>query len=64
MKKMDSVDREILPDCCITCQELEIDEYTLVCNYDGCDVLPFCKCSEFKRLKFYGEHKTPLQIAV
>lgn len=58
------VDRETIPDCCMTCQEILIDECTLVCNCSGCDVLPFQKCEEYQRLKYYGEYKTPYLLAI
>lgn len=59
-----AVDRESIPDCCISCMECNVEDCTLICNYNGMDILPFHKCSQFKRLKFYGEYKTPFLLAV
>jgi hypothetical protein len=65
MSPVKSVDRELIPDCCMSCSEILIDEYTLVCNCSGCDVLPFQCCSDYKRLKWYNiKEEDELQLAV
>ena len=64
METVVTVDKETIPDCCMTCQEILIEECTLVCNWSGRDILPFYKCNNYKRLKFYGEYKTPFLLAV
>jgi hypothetical protein len=62
MESRQNVERELIPDCCMTCSECLVEECTLVCNYDGVDILPFQKCNKYKRLKFYGEYKIPYRI--
>ena len=64
MKTVINVDKELFPDCCIACMEILIQDGTLACNCDGCDVLPFQKCENFKRLKYYGTHKEPLKMVI
>ena len=63
-KIIERIEKEMLPDCCITCQEIYVQECTLTCNLDGIDVLPWCKCGEFKRLKMYGQYRSPLKLAI
>lgn len=52
--RRDRVSPELVPDCCITCEEMYIKSGTLACNLDGVDTLPFSKCEYFQRLKMYG----------
>lgn len=52
--RRDSISPELLPDCCITCEEMYVKSGTHACNLDGVDTLPFNKCEYFQRLKMYG----------
>ncbi len=64
MKTVQTLAKDIIPDCCMSCSEIMIEECTLCCNCTGRDVLPFQKCSDFKRLKWYQVKKEELQLAV
>jgi len=62
--EMKNVDNELVPDCCISCQEIMVENGTLACNYSGFDVLPFQKCEKYKRLKWYCVKEKVFDIAV
>ncbi len=60
--KVAHVDKELMPDCCITCQEMNISGTTLSCNVDGVDVLPFYVCDGYTRLKMYKSYRSIIQF--
>ena len=62
MKTVKTLAKDIIPDCCMSCKEIMIEEYTLACNCTGCDVLPFQKCSNYERLKYYGAQKEHIEM--
>jgi len=55
-KHISFVDKRLFPDCCVTCQEICVEDGCLVCNRDGLDILPYYICDEFKRLQSYGKY--------
>lgn len=57
MERIGQIDRDTLPDCCVTCQELYIKCNTLACNLTGVDTLPYYKCQYFDRLRMYGKYR-------
>ena len=62
MKTVLTLAKDIIPNCCMSCMEIMIEDGTLACNCDGCDVLPFQKCSKYKRLKYYGDDKEYIEM--
>lgn len=62
MKTVQTLAKDVIPDCCMSCSEIMIEDCTLACNCDGCDVLPFQKCDDYKRLKYYGEDTEHIEM--